>query len=82
MPRLIIFDRFASPHFQLDHAIAIDYLKICPIGRDEAGSMGARSESDENVKVKVPQFERREALNAANVGQYNARLEPILLRRS
>lgn len=43
--------------------------------------MGARSESDENVKVKVPQFERREALNAANVGQYNARLEPILLRR-
>ena len=51
MPRLIIFDCFASPHFQLDRAIAINKLKICPIGRDEAGSMGARSESDENVKV-------------------------------
>ena len=61
MPRLIIFDRFASPHFQLDHAIAIDYLKISPIGRDEAGSMGARSESDENLNAKVPEFVRREA---------------------
>ena len=44
--------------------------------------MRAGSESDENVKMQVPQLVRREAPIGANVGQYLTRLEPILFRRS
>ncbi len=72
----------ASPHFQLDLAITIDEHKIVAIRGDEAGSMGAGSESDENVKMQVAQLVGRKAVIGADLGQYFTRLQPILLCRS
>jgi hypothetical protein len=71
-----------SPNFKVDLAIPIDQLKICPIGRDEAGPVGACSEGDENVEMQIAQFVGLEAMISADVSQYLARLQPVFFGRS
>jgi hypothetical protein len=70
------------PNFQIDLAISADQLKICPISRDQARTVRAGGESDENVKMQVAPLSWREAAIGTNSGQYLTRFQPILLRRS
>ena len=57
------------PHLQPDGAILVDQLKIRLIGRDEAGSIGAGGEGDENVEMQVTEFAWREAVIGTHARQ-------------
>ena len=69
------------PDFQVKLAMAVDQLKICPAGRNQARSVRAGGESDQDIEVQVAEVVRLEAMIGTNVSQNFSRLEPVLLRR-
>jgi len=60
----------------------MNQLKVRPVGSDQTGAVRPCGEGDENVEMQVAQFVRLEAVIGTDFGQYLARLQPVLSRRS
>jgi len=60
----------------------MNQFEIDTVRGDQAGSVGAGGESDENIEMKVAQFGRCEAVIGTDAGEYLTRFLPILLRWS
>ena len=65
-------------------AIVIDGLEVSAVRGDEAGSMGACGEGDEDVEVKIAGLARREAVIGANLaiisGPIRSKFFPVGVR--
>jgi hypothetical protein len=77
----LIWSAGSLPDFELKLSVTVNHLKIGTVRGNKPSSMRSSRERDEYIKMEVAELAERASCVLINFPEYQARLQPIFLRR-